>query len=69
MKVVTWNLNSIRAREERFLSWLSRQSPDVVCLQETKVTDEQFPHEAVKEQGYHAAVHGQKTYNLSLIHI
>ena len=63
MKVVTWNLNSIRAREERLLSWLSRQGPDVVCLQETKVTDEQFPHEAVKEQGYHAAVHGQKTYN------
>ena len=63
MKVVTWNLNSIRAREERLLSWLSRQAPDVVCLQETKVTDEQFPHDAVKEQGYHAAVHGQKTYN------
>ena len=63
MKVVTWNLNSIRAREERLLNWLSRQSPDVVCLQETKVTDEQFPYDAVKEQGYHAAVHGQKTYN------
>ena len=63
MKVVTWNLNSIRAREERLLSWLSRQSPDVVCLQETKVTDEQFPYDAVKERGYHAAVHGQKTYN------
>ena len=63
LKVVTWNLNSIRAREERLLSWLSRQSPDVVCLQETKVTDEQFPYDAVKERGYHAAVHGQKTYN------
>ncbi len=63
MKIVTWNLNSIRAREERLLSWLSRQSPDVVCLQETKVTDERFPYQAVKEQGYHAAVHGQKTYN------
>lgn len=63
MKVATWNLNSIRAREQRLLGWLSRQSPDVVCLQETKVTDEQFPHEALREQGYHAAVHGQKTYN------
>lgn len=63
MKVVTWNLNSVRAREERLLRWLSRESPDVVCLQETKVTDDLFPHEAVKERGYHAAVHGQKTYN------
>lgn len=63
MKVVTWNLNSVRAREERLLRWLSRESPDVVCLQETKVTDDRFPHDAVKERGYHAAVHGQKTYN------
>lgn len=63
MKVVTWNLNSIRAREERLLSWLARHEPDVVCLQETKVTDEQFPDEVLREQGYHAAVHGQRTYN------
>ncbi len=63
MKVVTWNLNSIRARDERLWRWLSRQSPDVVCLQETKVTDAQFPSQAVQERGYHAAVHGQKTYN------
>lgn len=63
MKVATWNLNSIRARQERLLSWLSLQTPDVVCLQETKVTDEQFPFEAMNEHGYHAAVHGQKTYN------
>ncbi len=63
MKVVTWNVNSIRARGERLVSWLSRHKPDVVCLQETKVTDEQFPHDVLWDQGYHAAVHGQRTYN------
>jgi exodeoxyribonuclease III len=63
LKIATWNLNSIRAREARLLDWLSRVAPDVVCLQETKVTEQQFPFEAIKERGYHAAVYGQKTYN------
>jgi exodeoxyribonuclease-3 len=63
MKIATWNVNSIRAREERLLKWLARQQPDVVCLQELKVTDEAFPFEAVRQAGYHAAVYGQKTYN------
>jgi len=63
LKIATWNLNSIRAREVRLLDWLSRAAPDVVCLQETKVTEEQFPFDAIKERGYHAAVYGQKTYN------
>lgn len=63
MKIVTWNVNSVRAREERLLAFLERHRPDVVCLQELKVTDEAFPSDAVKEAGYHAAVHGQRTYN------
>jgi exodeoxyribonuclease-3 len=63
MKIATWNVNSIRSREERLLKWLDRQQPDVVCLQELKVTEDKFPFEALREAGYYAAVHGQKTYN------
>lgn len=63
MKIATWNVNSIRARQGRLLDWLQRAQPDVVCLQEIKVTDEAFPYEAVQAAGYHASVHGQKTYN------
>ena len=63
MKIATWNLNSVRSREERLLKWLDRQQPDVVCLQELKVTEDKFPFEALREAGYYAAVHGQKTYN------
>ena len=63
MKIATWNVNSVRARLERLVAWLSRQRPDVVCLQELKCTDDAFPLEAVRDAGYHATVHGQKTYN------
>lgn len=63
MKVATWNVNSVRARLERLLDWLARQSPDVVCLQELKVTDADFPAEAIEAAGYRAVVHGQRTYN------
>lgn len=63
MKIATWNVNSVRAREERVLAWLEKVSPDVLCLQELKVTDDKFPVEAVREAGYHASVFGQKTYN------
>ncbi len=63
MKIATWNVNSIRARQERLLGWLQRAEPDVVCLQEIKVTDEAFPYEAIQAAGYHATVYGQKTYN------
>ena len=63
MKVVTWNVNSIRARHDRVLAFLDRESPDVLCLQETKVADDVFPHEAIAAAGYHAVVHGQATYN------
>ena len=63
MKLATWNVNSIRARHDRVVEWLGRHGPDVLCLQETKVVDDQFPEEALRAAGYHLALHGQKTYN------
>ena len=63
MLVASWNVNSIRAREERLLRWLDARKPDVVCLQELKVEDQAFPFEAVEAAGYRAAVWGQRTYN------
>ena len=63
MKIATWNVNSIRSRLERLLDVLQRHQPDVLCLQELKGTEDVFPFEAIQSAGYHAAVHGQKTYN------
>jgi exodeoxyribonuclease-3 len=63
MKIATWNVNSIRARLDRLLGWLGRATPDVVCLQELKVPDEEFPVEEIRAAGYHAVFHGQRTYN------
>lgn len=63
MIVATWNVNSVRIREARLLRWLARHQPDVVCLQELKCVDEEFPREAVRGVGYHCEVHGQRTYN------
>jgi exodeoxyribonuclease-3 len=63
MKVTTWNVNSIRSRQERVLDWIARREPDVLCLQETKATDDQFPRAPFEALGYHVEVWGQKTYN------
>ncbi len=63
MKLVTWNINSVRARTERLLAWLDRERPDVICLQETKVEDGLFPGEPLAGAGYRSAIHGQKSYN------
>lgn len=63
MRAISWNVNSLRTRLERVLGVLERHQPDLLCLQETKVTNEQFPHQALAEVGYKAVVHGQKTYN------
>ena len=63
MKLVTWNINSIRARTQRLVGWLDANRPDVVCLQETKVEDAQFPLETVEKLGYRAVMFGQKSYN------
>lgn len=63
MRVITWNLNSIRQRLPRLLALLDREAPDVVCLQETKITDELFPLEQLAERGYVASTWGQRSYN------
>ena len=63
MRIVSWNINSLRKRQERLLAWLAETQPDVVCLQETKCTDEQFPAIDIRAAGYHSAFHGQKSYN------
>lgn len=63
MKIVTWNVNSVRVRMPRVLEFLGRVQPDVVCLQETKVVDELFPREEIEAAGYQVSFHGQKTYN------
>lgn len=62
-KIATWNVNSVRARLERLLAWLGREQPDVLCLQELKVTDDDFPRAELEAAGWQLAVHGQKTYN------
>ncbi len=63
MRITTWNVNSIRAREGRVKAWLAAAQPDVLCLQELKVEDAGFPHKLFDELGYHVAIHGQKSYN------
>lgn len=63
MKIVTWNVNSIRSRMERVLPWLEARQPDIVVLQETKAQDAQFPREEIGALGYHVETFGQKTYN------
>lgn len=63
MKIVTWNINSLRKRQDRLLTWLENTQPDIVCLQETKCTDEQFPVLNLRAAGYHVAYHGEKSYN------
>ncbi len=63
MKIASWNINSLRKRQERLFAWLEETKPDVVCLQETKCTDEQFPELALKAAGYHSAFQGEKSYN------
>jgi exodeoxyribonuclease-3 len=61
--IATWNVNSVRARKDRLLRWLEKHRPDVVCLQETKSPDKDFPHAETTAIGYHAALHGQKGWN------
>jgi exodeoxyribonuclease-3 len=63
MKIVTYNLNGIRARLPRLLEYLEEQKPDAVCLQEIKCADEVFPIEDIKGSGYQAVWHGQKGFN------
>lgn len=63
MKITTWNVNSLTARLQHVLDWLAANPVDALCLQELKMTDDKFPHDALRAIGYEAAVFGQKTYN------
>jgi exodeoxyribonuclease-3 len=63
MRIATWNVNSVRSRLDQLGQWLETEQPEVVCLQETKVTDDLFPHEALRGLGYSCVVSGQKSYN------
>jgi exodeoxyribonuclease III len=63
LKIATWNVNSIRQRLPRLVAWLDRERPDVMCLQETKVQDAEFPAAELAAHSYAVEVFGQKTYN------
>ena len=63
MKIATYNVNSIRKRMPIVLEWLKLHEPDVLCLQETKVQDQDFPLAALKDAGYHVSYRGMKSYN------
>lgn len=64
MKIITWNINSVRLRLPLVLRLLEDQQPDVLCLQETKCPDDKFPHDEIEAAGYrHRAIRGEKGYN------
>ena len=63
MKIAAWNVNSLKVRLPHLLDWLVEASPDIVCLQELKLEDHNFPVAELAAAGYHAAYAGQKTYN------
>jgi exodeoxyribonuclease-3 len=63
MKLATWNVNSLKVRLPQVLQWLQDNPVDVLCLQETKLTDDKFPSAEIEAAGYHVAFSGQKTYN------
>lgn len=63
VKVATWNVNGIRARVDAVAGWLERHEPDVLCMQETKVVDDDFPFEEFSRLGYQVALAGQAAYN------
>lgn len=63
MKLATWNVNSLKVRLPQVLQWLESSPVDVLCLQETKLTDDKFPVAEIEAAGYQVAFTGQKTYN------
>jgi exodeoxyribonuclease III len=63
MKLATWNVNSLTVRLPQVLDWLAQHQPDVLCIQECKLTDDKFPAQALQTAGYNAQWFGQKTYN------
>ncbi len=63
IKIASWNVNSLRVRLPHVEHWLETQRPDILALQETKLSDDQFPMEELRCLGYHVVFSGQKTYN------
>ena len=63
MKIATWNINSIKTREDQVLDWLEQHEPDVLCLQETKVNDQEFPEDGFTDLDYGVEYFGQRSYN------
>src|SRR3954453_22105655 len=63
MKIATWNINSVRRRLPLVVEWLRANRPDVLCMQETKVQDSDFPVDAFRDAGYHSTFRGMKSYN------
>ena len=63
MKLATWNVNSLTVRLPQVLDWLAANPVDVLALQELKLTDDKFPHAAIKAAGFESVCFGQKTYN------
>ncbi len=63
MLIATWNVNSVRTRLSQIIDWINQVKPDIICLQETKVIDDNFPLKPFEELGYSVEVYGQKSYN------
>jgi exodeoxyribonuclease-3 len=63
VKIATWNVNSLKVRLPQVLDWLAANSPDVLCLQETKLTDDNFPAAEIAAAGYQTGFAGERTYN------
>jgi exodeoxyribonuclease-3 len=63
LKIATWNVNSLNVRLPHVIEWLNENSPDVLCIQETKQDNDKFPHSEFKSLGWYSYHNGQKTYN------
>ena len=63
LSIVSWNVNSIRSRLPHLIEFIKAYNPDVICLQETKVTNDIFPNLEIEDLGYNIAINGQKSYN------
>jgi exodeoxyribonuclease III len=69
VKIATWNVNGIRARQEQVLEWIRRDRPEVICLQEIKATREQVPQSLCEMEGYWCYWHGERAYSGVGLHI
>ena len=63
MKIASWNVNSLNVRLPHVLAWCASASPDILALQETKLPDERYPEQELRDAGYHSIYSGQPTYN------